>query len=368
MIPNKGLIIVHETNPRKYFPAIFKLAESGEIKLVGEYRYSVFKEWLRSWIKDRSSFIKRTKNSLKDLSFRLTIPWLRGYNILAGFAPWDWRVLFFLFLAKKNRIIYHTSWHNWDLRKVPNRYSHTIDLALYKLWDRFLHLDNVSVVAHTNVVADAISKEFNIQSTVIPHSVPDFFYRNNIDSKSKHLPIKLIFVGELSEKKGIYKLLSLMEMLPKNSFMLTIIGDGPLRNDCIEADRYYNNITFSGPIYDRYELANILSEQDILLLLSQKIKEWEEVFGIVIIEALAAGLGVITSDHIGPKNIFKDKNLDNLFNENDLDSIKNKLINLYEDPEYLLSFKMEQVEISKKYHIDSVAQKWTNVININSEK
>lgn len=354
------LRLIHETNPRKYFPALFLLEKEGKIELQGEHRYSVVKEWFRAAIRDRRPFLKRTKNSFKDLILRFQIPFIKEENILFGFAPWDWRLIYLLPLLRKNKIIYHTSWPDW--KNVPNRYAFLTPLV-QKLWTYFLSHPNVNIVSLTKVVADSLKEETTNQSTIISHSVPSVFYKARDQAKKEQSNIlKLLYVGEVSEKKGIPMLLDLAKSLQDHPIHFTIIGDGQLREECIEASKIAA-VDFRGPIYNRSELAAVMADHDILLLLSQRTGTWREFFGIVIIEALAAGLGVIATTHIGPMRIFADKNCGNLFQEHDSRGIRDRLIELSHDSEKLEHFKSSQVDIAEQYHINSVAAKWFELLN-----
>lgn len=354
------LRLIHETNPRKYFPALFLLDKEGKIKLLGEHRYSVVKEWFRSAIRDRSSFLKRTRNSFKDLTLRLQIPFIRDENILFGFAPWDWRLIYLLPLLRRNKIIYHTSWPDW--KNVPNRYAFLTPL-IQKMWIYFLSHPNVNIVSLTKVVADSLKKETGNQSTIISHAVPSVFYKARDQAKKEQGNVlKLIYVGEVSEKKGIPMLLELAKSLRDHPIQFTIIGDGQLREDCIEASKGAA-IDFRGPIYNRPELAAVMADHDILLLLSQRTGTWREFFGIVIIEALAAGLGIIATTHIGPMGIFVGRDCGNLFQEHDSHGIRDLLIDLSQDSGKLEDFKKSQVDIAEQYHINSVTAKWFELLN-----
>ena len=295
------LRIIHETNPKKYFPALYELANDGTLELVGTHRYSVLKEWMRSWLRDKTDFQTRTLNALGDLLMRFKVPFLKGETIVIGFAPWDWRLLIYRGLAKKNSILYQTSWHDWRLNSTPRQPKpEWFKRYLQKQWHAFVRHPNVKVIAVTPVVAETVKQETGINATVIPHAVPEVFFaagRARMPHNEKHL--KLLYVGEISEKKGIKLLLELATKL-NNNLTLTVVGNGPLAN---EVQNSSSNVTYLGPIYDREKLAKVMAEHDVLMLLSQRTPTWEELFGIVIVEAIAAGCAVIASDHIGPKGI-----------------------------------------------------------------
>ena len=115
----------------------------------------------------------------------------------------------------------------------------------------------------------------------------------------------MIYVGRLVENKGIKELLSLNKNLDKELFSLKIVGDGPLKNIVQEASRAYSNIDYVGYVKSKRKLFNLYCQSDIQLLFSKKTLDntWEELFGIVIIEAMYCGVPTIATSHVGPKSI-----------------------------------------------------------------
>lgn len=77
---------------------------------------------------------------------------------------------------------------------------------------------------------------------------------------------------------------------------LVMVGDGPLRKS-VEADVSHDlkqRIHFAGFLNDSQELAGVYAQSDVLLLPSDY-----EPWGVVIVEAAAAGLAIISSDVVG---------------------------------------------------------------------
>lgn len=352
--------IIHETNPQKYFPALFELAETGQIELVGAHRYSVVKEWMRAWLVDRTPFLKRCKNTFNDLLFRLRIPFVKDETIILGFAPWDWRLLIYRFLADRNRIIYHTSWHDWRLDSTPcqpkilwfKRY-------MQKKWHAFVNLSQVKVIAVTQDAAKTVAKETGVIASVIPHAVPSPFFeaaKNRISSEKG--PLRLLYVGEVSEKKGIRILLKLLDEFKEQEVTLTVVGNGPLVHLVKNGS---DQVNYLGQISDRAKLARIMAEHDILMLLSQKTKNWEELFGIVIIEAIASGCAIIATDHIGPRGILGNVGGVGLFSESDYEGICSKLRAIKSDSVKLEKLRNQQ-RIASRYSMLTIKKDWLKAI------
>ncbi|MBU3004331.1 glycosyltransferase family 4 protein [Paraglaciecola arctica] len=354
------LRIIHETNPQKYFPVLFELAQSAQVELVGTHRYSVVKEWIRAWLRDRTSFMQRNRNAFSDFLFRLRIPFIKGETIVIGFAPWDWRLLIYRSLAKYNQIIYHTSWHDWRLDKTPRQPKLPwFKGYMQKQWQTFVHHPNVKVVAVTSLVAKTLKQETGITAAVIPHAVPDvFFEAGESRLHRENGPLKLLYVGEISEKKGIKVLITLMNQLKDNDVTLTVVGNGSLVS---LVENGPENVTYIGPIFDRAKLAKIMAKHDVLMLLSQKTATWEELFGIVIIEAIAAGCAVIASDHIGPKEIFNNHINAGLYDQADLAGVYTALENMQNNRTQLQELREHQ-RVASLYSMFTLKTMWQKVI------
>lgn len=354
------LRIIHETNPRKYFPAIYELAKDGSIELVGEHRYSVFKEWVRSWLRDKTGLVQRSKNALGDFLLRFKLPFIKGETIIIGFAPWDWRILLYRVLAKRNKILYQTSWHDWRINNTPRQPKpFFLKKKLQKVWHDFVKHPNVKVIAVTPVVAETVLNETGVKAQVIPHAVPNEFFEAGAAKKENNSQqLKLLYVGEISEKKGIKVLVNILNELNCDKISLTVVGNGPLVK-LVESSP--NNVTYLGPIYDRAKLAKVMSEHDVLMLLSQKTPTWEELFGIVIVEAIAAGCAVIASDHIGPRGILEQRDTNGLVAQNDEASVKALINTLLTEEGALDTLKAAQ-NVAESYSTESIKLNWFKAI------
>ena len=97
------------------------------------------------------------------------------------------------------------------------------------------------------------------------------------------------FVGRLSPEKGIHTLLAAWSWL-RADIQLRIVGDGPLASMVDEAAAADPRITWLGACSPE-EVQRTLREAACLVMPST----WYETFGLVIIEAFAAGTPVIAS-------------------------------------------------------------------------
>ena len=352
--------LVHDTNPRKYFGAVLELARCGEIELVGAHRHSVVKGWLRAGIRERKPLATRTADSLSDLWFRCCVPFVRGETVILGFAPWDWRLLIYGRLSRRNRVIYHTSWPYWDRLTVPHKYG-PFSRPLRRLWLNWLTRGPVEVVCILDATKHELQRRFGIEATVIGHAVDSAFAGTRAE-RGPESQLKLLFVGALSRKKGVLEAIELANSLRPVGASLTIVGDGDLRSLCVEAATQNDAIRYVGPIHERAEMAEVMASHDILIVLSRSTPDWEELFGMVIVEAISAGLGVVATDHIGPRAILGSACLGNLFKDGDIEGPRTLLARLAVDGAALDEFKMRHANLSEPYEKQQIVDKWRRIL------
>jgi glycosyltransferase involved in cell wall biosynthesis len=104
-------------------------------------------------------------------------------------------------------------------------------------------------------------------------------------------PRSALYVGRLSQEKGLRVLLDAWLRVP--GVPLTVIGDGPLRAEVERtiASRAMRNVTVVGAI-PHEEVLKRLAGAGMLVFPSL----WQETFGLVVAEALSAGVPVIATN------------------------------------------------------------------------
>ena len=116
--------------------------------------------------------------------------------------------------------------------------------------------------------------------------------------------INILSVARLSPRKGLIKLIQAVEMLISNGqrVRLNIVGNVSEKENLVREIKSFNLIQINTELND-HELKEKYSEADLFALLPMEIKGGEawEGFGIVFLEAGAAGLPIITSNTGGIK-------------------------------------------------------------------
>ncbi len=120
---------------------------------------------------------------------------------------------------------------------------------------------------------------------------PEFPIVANVDPSPATYPIRFLFVGWLTERKGIRELMQAFDLVaPMGKAMLTVVGGGDLMDELVVWARQHGDaVTIAGWI-EGPDVLNLYDASDVLLLPS-----YAEGFPNVVIEAMARGLPVIAT-------------------------------------------------------------------------
>lgn len=179
----------------------------------------------------------------------------------------------------------------------------------------------------------------------------------NIDNDKKIL----LYVGRLLKLKNINVIVEAISKLKnKNDFVLFIVGDGPERDNLIKLCKSLNvdvvftgNIANSSDVYEYYFLAD-------LFIFPTSGEAW----GLVINEALAAGLPVLCSKAAGSSfDLVKDGVNGYLFDYNDPYDLSKKIEEIFQDKGRYDSFCSASKEIIKNWTFENSKKSFEIMIN-----
>lgn len=138
------------------------------------------------------------------------------------------------------------------------------------------------------------------------------------------------YVGRLAEEKGVDLILRALERLPTHC-TLTVAGDGPEAGSLRElAQRLslQDRVRWLGAVAHA-ELPAVYAKFDAMILASRTRSNWQEQFGRVLIEAMAAGVPVVATRCGAIPEVLGDAGL--LVDEDDADGLASVLRALSED-------------------------------------
>ncbi len=295
---------------------------------------------------------KKTCPFFKSLFAPLKLLFTKDPIILA-FAPYG-KSIYYLILLKllKKNIIYLTSWPYWD----GSKYVHAGGYTRKFLWEKFLK--NTKAICISKMAYNGINK-FGANGVHIPHPVDLTIFTKKTDKNKK---LNVLFVGRLLPEKGVLDILRLAEEFKDIKF--TFAGNGNLSSKIKNCG--LSNVEYKGFVGDKKELSKVYRQADIFISNSYATKNWEELFGIVIIEAMASGLAVIASDCVGPKEIIQNGENGFLIHQKDYNDLKNKFSELIKNKNLIRKFSDNgRKTAEKRYDIRIISEKWMDLINEN---
>ncbi|PAE10714.1 hypothetical protein CHI02_18580 [Niallia circulans] len=169
----------------------------------------------------------------------------------------------------------------------------------------------------------------------------------------------IIFVGRLIiEQKGLDYLLTIAENLDPG-WKINIAGDGADRvkfQKCVRKRGLENKINILGSLGTK-ELRALYLSGSIFISTSR----WEG-FGLVLTEAMAAGLPVISFDNAGPVEILKNGEYGVVVKNHDIQSFIKELKELMNNIDLRRDYQKKSLMRLKDFDIDSIIKKWYQVL------
>lgn len=227
---------------------------------------------------------------------------------------------------------YITSFHGYDVNSYPKIMGENVYNDLFKDGDLF--------IANTNFTKQQILKlecqEKKIIILPVGFSIAKFKFSTRKIQHGEH--IKILTVGRLVEKKGHeYAIKAISRIVKKyNKIEYIIAGEGSLRNELeelVEDLHIKRYVKFLGAV-EQKEVLKLYQQAHIFVLPSVTASNGDrEGQALVIQEAQAMGLPIVSTLHNGiPEGVLDGKS-GFLVPERDVDALTEKLEYLIEHPE-----------------------------------
>lgn len=210
--------------------------------------------------------------------------------------------------------------------------------------DYFLVASNVSKKSLKFCGAD-ISK-----AAVIPYGVnlSQFEFINL--PLQKNTPLRIVYVGQVTYRKGIHHLLKVVSSFTKDTIEVFLAGEYEKKGKLFNMYKSYENIHFLGFI-TRDVLAGVYQKSDVFVF-----PTIGEGYGLVVLEALACGVPVITSDLAGGNDAIENGKNGFVFKAGNDNELRDKL-------EWCMNHREELYDMRKYAHQSAQKFTWENYYN-----
>lgn len=216
------------------------------------------------------------------------------------------------------------------------------------------------IVAVSEPAIHFARKAYGIKATYVPNPIVTSDFRSG-----KRLPgfsrdkLNIVFLGRLVKRKGIIELIKAYNALDDETAAktrLVIGGKGPLRSKAKQLSASNRDVTFAGYVSEK-DKANFLASADIAVFPSVT----GESFGIVLLEAMAAGAGVVLGGNnpgyksvLGPQPYL-------LFNPGDTSAFAEHLKMFVNDQKLREKMHAWQEEAVEQYDIGVVGEAFVDI-------
>jgi len=237
------------------------------------------------------------------------------------------------------------------------------------LWDdRNIHRfqqeinDSQYFIVASNIVKESLlfSGVRHKQIGVVPYGVNQGQFPF-VQKRPSKKPLRIIYVGQITYRKGIHHLLKVVSGFSESEVKLTLAGGYAKSSALYQNYKDEKNIKFLGFV-TRDDLAREYQDADVFVF-----PTLGEGYGLVVLEAMSCGVPVISSDCAGGNDAITIYEDGLVFKAGDDDELKDSIRWFIDHPDKLPVFSQKAHEKSlnfswQKYY-DSVTQlikKWLN--------
>jgi len=246
-----------------------------------------------------------------------------------------------------------TTFHGFDITTCIYNFGEKIYDSLFQLGDVFLPISERWKCRLTNL---------GCNGEIIVHrmGIDCNKFTFNLRKPSGSGVIEIVTIARLVEKKGVeYAIRAVAKVAKsKSNIKYSIVGDGLLKEDLqllIEQLNVADIVKILG-WKQQEEVVTILSNSDILLAPSvTAYNDDQEGIPVVIMETMAMGLPIISTQHSGIPELVQDGISGYLVPERDVDALAEKLDYLIEHPELWSSMGLAgRAFVEEHYNIDKL--------------
>jgi len=284
-----------------------------------------------------------------------------------------------LFLAEINsrteifkNIKYFSHGHdNMVQLKRPSLNSLFSKFKIANLWERNWLIKkykegNNQFIAISKDVSRFLSSElpsFKNRIHYLPNAINTASFHHERSYKKANNPFHIVSIANLVPKKNHVLLISVLEILVEKGFNVTIdvYGFGPLMDELkqkTKEKKLEKRLIFHGSVG---EIPEKLKKADLYVH-----PAWYEPFGLVLLEAMASGLPVVSLDGFGNRELIEnDKNGFIIPQEMPVEEFANKIIYFIENDSERERMGRYARDFAEKFAIENYTDKLIDIYSLN---
>lgn len=243
---------------------------------------------------------------------------------------------------------------NWSVRPIEDALT---DAYLARQKEELALADKVicgSSFAKRAIQAESVSAD---KIAVVPLGIADHLYTDApISSQRRHSKLRVLYVGGDGLRKGIGYLARAIELLGSANIEAKAAGDLELSEQaCAQLRR---SMELLG-VVPRSQMAALFDWADVLVLPSVC-----DTFGLVLLEAMAAGLVVIATENCAGPDLIREGRDGHVVPIRDAQSIAERLEQLASDPERLRSMGEHARQRAREFSVSCYADRLMQALDV----
>ncbi|MFC3859777.1 glycosyltransferase [Deinococcus antarcticus] len=216
----------------------------------------------------------------------------------------------------------------------------------------------MKIIAVSKYVASQAENYYRLNKIQVIYNSHDINYNDPIERFKRDDIINIISVARFHlPKRQDLAILAMQSLAEKTTkFSLTFVGDGPERRRAEELVKNLKLEKYIKFVGNSSNVSDFLKDSDIFLHITES-----EALSVAIQEAMHFGLPIIASQVGGIPELVKDGENGFLINDNEVESISERLFYLIDNPE--LMEKMSEVSFnkSKEFSVKKMATEYIGI-------
>lgn len=286
---------------------------------------------------------------------------------------------FFLKIFHRKKLVFDIHEYNAEIitegSTIPKMFRPAIKKIIEKI-DRYVAVKSDYIITVDDNLYN-IYKKYNKNCVSIQNFINFESIKKDQDSKNKKRPDNIVYIGGLSEKRGILKIIESAKKLKEKGIQNKFLFVGGFINESeknktlklIEKYNLQDMIKFVGKVpYE--QVPKYLNQSMIGLLILQPSERYiKGSYPVKLFEYMYHSLPVIASNFEGIKEIIQKERCGILINPKDIDEITNAITNLIEKPEKIKQMGQKgRKAVIEKYNWNDESKKLESVYEIISNK